>query len=141
MIKYKTYNIQKELILTNEVLSNHVSLFWNEVFSSIKQNKVKHLMVLCKVKYSEDSVENYKTLGPLRRVEFKDLELFINYLTSRLGILTDSYSSNSISEITFTYLIKDGEVLPQDRLLLNDLSDKEITFQLIKIMKCYSIMM
>jgi hypothetical protein len=130
MIKYITYKLNKELILSNEVLNAHVLQFWNEVFAPINQNKtVKHLMVLCKVRYSEDgSKENYKTIGPLRRVEFKDLELFNNYLSDRLGILIDSYSSNTISEIIFTYVIKDGEVSPEDRLLLSDLSDKDVTF-------------
>jgi len=130
MIKYKTYNLNKELILTNEVLYNHVLLFWDDVFSPINLDvKVKHLMVLCKVIYSEDDSEsNYKTLGPLRRAEFKDLELFNNYLSARLGILIDSYNSNSISEIIFTYVIKDGNVSPENRLLLEDYTDKDITF-------------
>ena len=43
-------------------------------------------MVLCKVKYSEVE-SSYKTLVPLRRVKFRDLELFIDYLSDRLGIL------------------------------------------------------
>ena len=88
-------------------------------------------MVLCKVKYSETDSEvesGYKTLGPLRRVEFKDLELFKEYLIDRLGILIDSYTSNTISEIMFTYVIKDGEFSYQDRLLLEELSDKEVSF-------------
>lgn len=87
-------------------------------------------MVLCKVKYSglEEVEGNYKTLGPLRRVEFKDLDLFCEYLNGRLGILIDSYDSNMISEINFTYVIKEGEVSQNDRLLLEDLSDKDLTF-------------
>lgn len=130
MIKYINYKLNKELILTSEVLNYHLTKFWGEVFTSINQNdKVKHLMVICKVKYSEDgNSENYKTLGPLRRVEFKDLELFNNYLSDRLGILTDSYNSNTISEIIFTYVIKEGEVSSEDRVLLEDLSDKETPF-------------
>ena len=130
MIKNKTYNLNQQIILTNEVLNTYVLQFWNEVFAPIKQNeKVKHLMVLCKVKYSEKEAESgYKTLGPLRRVEFKDLELFNSYLSDRLGILIDSYNSNSISEIIFTYVIKEGEVSPEDRLFLEDLSEKDATF-------------
>lgn len=129
MIKYITYKLNKELILTNEVLNAHILQFWNEVFAPINQSEtVKHLMVLCKVKYSGTEGEGYKTLGPLRRVEFKDKDLFIEYLSDRLGILIDSYNSNSISEIIFSYVVKDGEVSTKDRLLLEDLSDKEITF-------------
>lgn len=130
MIQYKNYNLNKQIILTGEVLSNHVLQFWNDVFAPIDQKeKVKHLMVLCKIKYSiEDSLGvHYKTLGPLRRVEFKDEELFVEYLIGRLGILIDSYEANLISEVIFTYIIKDGEVSPEDRLLLEDLSDKDVT--------------
>lgn len=50
------------------------------------------------------------------------------YLSARLGILIESYNSYSISEITFTYVIKEGIVSPEDRLLLEDKSDKDITF-------------
>ena len=131
MIKNLTYTLNKEILLTNEVLNNHVLQFWNEIFPSFNQNEtVKHLMVLCKVKYSNlESVEgNYKTLGPLRRVEYKDLELFVEYLNGRLGILVESYESNMITEIVFTYVIKEGEVSHNDRELLNDLSDKDVTF-------------
>lgn len=126
MIQFKTYNINHQIILTNEVLISYVSKFWDDVFSTINQND-KHLMVLCKVKYS-GTEDGYKTLGPLRRVEFKDLELFSEYLSDRLGILIDSYNPNSVSEIIFSYVVKDGEVSSKDRLLLEDLSDKEITF-------------
>jgi hypothetical protein len=132
MIQQKSYINNQQIILTPEVLNSYVLQFWNEVFDQTNQGpseNVKHLMVLCKVKYSETEVESgYRTLGPLRRVEFKDLDLFIEYLSGRLGILTDSYDSNSISEILFTYIIKQGEVSEKDRLLLQDLSDKEIPF-------------
>jgi hypothetical protein len=130
MIQHKTYNIPNQIILSQEVLNNYLLKFWGDVFNPINENdKIKHLMVLCKVKYSEsESEETYKTLGPLRRVEYKDLEQFKEYLFGRLGILIDSYSSNLISEIVFTFVIKDGEISEKDRLLLNDLSDKDQTF-------------
>jgi hypothetical protein len=130
MIKYKTYKLNKKLILSSpkgEVLNIHIIKFWEDVFTSIVKNgEVKHLMILCKVKYIDNN--GYKTLGPLRRVGIKDLELFSEYLTDRLGILVDSYNSNVISEIVFTYVIKDGEVSSKDRLLLEDLSDKDTSF-------------
>jgi hypothetical protein len=131
MIKYITYNLNKHSLLSNEVLNIYVLQFWNEIFPAInKSGVVKHLMVLCKVKYSglEGEEGYYRTLGPLRRVEFKDMELFSEYLNGRLGILVDSYESNIISEIVFTYVIKEGVVTEEDRLLLQDLSDKDITF-------------
>ncbi|SRR5882762_4468390 len=129
MIKYQTYNINK-IILTNEVLNSYIIKFWQDVFSPIIENSkaVKHLMIICKVKYSDDKFGGYKTIAPLRRVEFNDQELFTGYLQERLGILIDSYQPLTISEIIFSYIIKDGKVNASDRILLEDLSDKEIVF-------------
>jgi len=130
MIQTKTYNITNQ-ILTNEVLKSFVTKFWEETFTPLVENNVsKHLMILCKVKYfdNENTELGYKTLGPLRRVEFKDLELFIGYLSERLGILVDSYNPQSIEQITFTYVIKEGLITDKDRLLLQDLSNKELPF-------------
>jgi hypothetical protein len=132
MIQHKTYKLNNTVILTNEILYSHVSLFWDKIFQPIveQQDKVKHLMVLCKVKYydSEGNEEGYKTLGPLRRVEFKDKEIFSEYLQERLGILIDSYNPAGTSEIIFTFISRDGEVEPKDRLLLEDLSEVELPF-------------
>lgn len=85
-------------------------------------------MIICKVKYGQDSETDIKTLAPLRRVEFEDQELFTDYLSERLGILIDSYSPQNISEIIFTYIIKEGKISNEDRLLLQDFTDKDSSF-------------
>ena len=56
------------------------------------------------------------------------MELFTEYLNGRLGILIDSYDSNIITEIIFTFVIKDGEVSQNDRLLLEYISNKDLSF-------------
>jgi hypothetical protein len=122
MVKFQTYSLNS-LLLTNEVLNSYVTNFWNDIFNSIKDNK--HLMLMCKVEFNESEM-GYRTLGHLRRVNFIDKELFIDYLISRLGILSDSYVSHPISKITFTYIVKDG-LASGNRSLLQDLSDKSIT--------------
>lgn len=67
-----------------------------------------------KVYYSSEGKDEegnelgYKTLGHLRKVNFNDKNLFIEYLLNRLGYVTESYFSNKITKITFTYIIKDG---------------------------------
>ena len=84
---------------------------------------------MCKVQYLDNgSTESniFKTIAPLRRVEFKDKDLFIDYLTERLGILIESYNPQSVSRIVFTYVIKEGEVSTDDRLLLQDSTDKDL---------------
>lgn len=135
MIKQKIYQIDQELILTNEVLQSYVNRFWEDVYApceanAIKGNKQKHLMILCKIKYSDpNNIDlGYKTIAPLRKVAFEDQELFSEYLQERLGLLIESYESLNYTEIVFSYIIKDGDISNKDRRLLTDLSNKEISF-------------
>ena len=68
-------------------------------------------------------------MGPLRRVEFSDMELFVAYLTERLSILIDSYESQAIDSLIFTYIVKKGKITSKDRVLLKDTSsNKDLTF-------------
>ena len=122
MIKNQTYNL-KHVLLTNELLDAYINNFWNDVFSSIGSDK--HLLLMCKVQYSEAEL-GYRTLGHLRKVNIEDKELFIEYLTERLGIFNDAYVTLAISKFTFSYVIKEG-LAAGNRRLLQDLSDKSVT--------------
>jgi hypothetical protein len=123
MIKIKSY-VVKDVLITNEILTSYVSKFWHDVYSPIKDNH--HLMLICRLEYSDKEL-GYKTLGPLRRVNYSDKALFIEYLTERLGIIVDSYTSLAISHITFSYIVKKGISTDQDRKLLQDLSENTVT--------------
>jgi len=129
MIKTKSYILPNSLI-TSELLIAYISKFWNYVFSPLILNGVdQHLMVLCKVAYNQpmfDANPAYKTLGNLRRVNHSDKELFQEYLIQRLGHLSDSYTTDSISNISFSYLTKEGLATDSDRRLLQDISDKSL---------------
>jgi hypothetical protein len=122
MIKIKSYPI-KGLYINKDVLSTFISKFWDNVFKSIIKNNSKHLMILVKVQYSEDL--GYRTLGHLRNVNFEDKEQFIEYLVDRLNYLNDSYTSLSINNIIFTYIIKDG-LATETRTLLQDIDNKKV---------------
>jgi len=124
MIKLKTYSINNNLTLTSEILVNYINQFWIDIFNNIKDTK--HLMLMCKVQFTDES-QGYRTLGHLRKVNFEDKELFIDYLSQRLGILNDSYMVHSISNITFSYIIKDGKCNESNRALLQDMSEKVST--------------
>jgi hypothetical protein len=121
MIKIQKYSLNSSL-LSNQILELYVTNFWNDIFSTLGN---KHLMLMCKVEFSESEL-GYRTLGHLRRVNFSDKELFIEYLTERLGLLTDSYTTHPISKITFSYIIKEG-LATDNRRLLQDLTDKSLT--------------
>jgi hypothetical protein len=105
MIKIKNYPISNNIVLSHEILSNYITNFWNDVFINIKDTS--HIMVMCKVQFTEYEM-GYKTLGHLRRVNYSDKELFIEYLSQRLSILNDSYVSVPILNFTFSYLIQEG---------------------------------
>jgi len=79
-------------------------------------------MLMCKIAFNSSSMDvGYRTLGHLRRVNYSDKELFTEYLQERLGYLNDSYTSNSLDEITFSYIIKEG-LATNNRRLLQDIS-------------------
>jgi DNA polymerase type B, organellar and viral len=123
MIKIQTYPI-KNLAITNELLVIYIENFWSEIFKSIKDTK--HLLILCKVQFSENEM-GYRTIGHLRKVNFEDKSLYLDYLLQNLSILNDSYVVQPISKITFSYVIKDGSCTDKDRALLTDLNDKVST--------------
>ena len=124
MIQLKTYLISDKLTLTNEVLASYIHSFWSDIFNDIKDNN--HLMLMCKVQFTDES-EGYRTLGNLRRVNFSDKELFIEYLSERLSILNESYVTQPISKVMFSYIIKSGKCNESNRRLLRDLSSKGLT--------------
>ena len=129
MIKLKSYTICNS-VLTNGLLSTYIDLFWKEVFEQLTKGPSQHyLMLMCKIAFNEKSIEmGYRTLGHLRRVNYEDRELFTKYLQERLGYLTDSYTTNSLDEITFSYIVKDG-LATDNRRLLQDVSDKSLATQ------------
>jgi len=131
MIRLKTYPINNSL-LTNETLGSFINNFWEEIFHSIKDTK--HLLILCKVQFSENEL-GYRTLGHLRRVNFEDKELFLDYLIQRLGILSDAYITLPISNITFSYMIKEGLCSESYKSHLEDLDNKENTTHTFNNMK------
>ena len=50
--------------------------------------------------------------------------LFIDYLSQRLSILSDSFITHPISNIIFSYIIKEGLTTDNNRALLQNLDDK-----------------
>lgn len=127
MVQNKSYLLKNNLILTNSILASYVNRFWNDIFEPIiKGGEQYHLMILCKVQYPDNTT--YKTIGPLRKVELSDKELFSDYLSERLGLIIESYNQQVFNQIIFTYIIKKGGITKSERLLLSDLSDKELQF-------------
>lgn len=123
MINLKTFKLDEVITLSTETLSIYIDKFWSEVFD---ENKDNHLFLLCKVQFS-DSDQGYRTLGQLVKINYEDKKLFLEYLSERLTILNDSYVTLPISQLTFSYIIKPGKCLDENRtLLMKDYSDKDL---------------
>jgi hypothetical protein len=122
MINLKTYPL-KDLTLSNEILSIYIDKFWSEVF---EENKENHLFLLCKIRFS-DTDQGNRTLGHLVKINYEDKELFLDYLSERLTILSDTYVTHPISQMSFSYIIKPGKCLDENRtLLLQEFKDKDL---------------
>jgi len=124
MIKTITYTI-KNLFLNKDTLSTYINKFWSKTFKSLVKDGAKHIMILVKVQYFEEL--GYRTLGHLRCVNFEDKELFLEYLVERLNHLNDSYTSLSINNIIFTYIIKEG-VASGTHALLKQMNEPSTTW-------------
>jgi DNA polymerase type B, organellar and viral len=124
MIQIKNYKLDN-LYLTNGLIAGYIIKFWKDVYSKIDRND-SHLMILVKVQFTESEM-GFRTLGHLRRVNFDDREMFIEYLAERLSILHDSYTTLSISKIVFNYIIKEGLAV-ENKLLLSNVKDTEQSY-------------
>lgn len=127
----RSYNLHIPTSLSKEVLAGYVNQYWKDEYqplydkatSIIQLDKDKnpienriHLLLLVKVIF-EDSSEGYKTLGDMRKVNIGDKDLFINYLSQRLGVLSDSYRVTPVSEITFSAIKMKGVAPDTDSTL------------------------
>ena len=121
MIKHQTYQISNVLTLNRDVLTLFVNKFWDDVFLPLSNiGKVYHLLIICKVEFKDPSL-GYKSLANMRKVNIDDKDLFIDYLSKRLGILSDSYSVSHVKSIIFTYIIREGLADGERRLLDDDI--------------------
>ena len=112
MILTQKYNLPKGTNLNNTVLSNFINTFWADTLSSHSANK--HFLILCKVIFINNET---RTLANMRKVNFSDKDLFIDYLIGRLGIINDNYKNTPVSAISFDYSVRDG-LAEGDRALL-----------------------
>jgi DNA polymerase type B, organellar and viral len=119
MLKIQNYNIGNNITLTADILSAYINNFWKEVYAPLhNKNAEMHLMLMCKVEFTDPTL-GFRSLAELRKVNFSDRKLFIEYLVSSLSYLNESYKVNAISKITFSYIVKDG-VASGDRMLLQN---------------------
>ena len=129
MIKNKVYSISNQ-ILNYALLESYVTLFWNEVFSPlVLKGTDKHLMIMVKVAFANPKFDYaFRSLGYLRSVNHSEKELFIEYLSERLAMLNESYTSNPIDKLHFSYIEKEGLAPENSRKLLEAISDNKVTF-------------
>ncbi len=126
MIKSISYPVNNQLI-NQGLLASYISKFWNEIFSPlIIDGADKHLMLLVKASFTEASIDcSLRTMGHLRSVNYSDKELFTEYLSERLSYLDESYTTNPINKLLFSYIERDGLATDDERKLLQEVSEED----------------
>lgn len=121
MIKNKSYVLPSSTTLSKTMLTKYINSFWTDIFSSPDLITNNHLLLLVKITFINGDVI---TLAELRKANFADKDLLLEYLANRLNILAESYQVDPISEINFNYIIKDG--LAEDSRALLQSNDYQV---------------
>ena len=122
----KIYILNGQNNISADILRAHVKSFWFDIYLPLHSNNNNiHLNLMCKIGYDVNNNTDYKTVAPLRKVNFDDKDIFIQYLLDRVGILSDSYNVQTCTSITFTYMVIDG--LADDNRQLLHQSEYEVT--------------
>ena len=115
---FKIFNLDvKGAVLTPQLISLFLNTFWVQMFRYIAKND-QHLLMIVKVRFAAENGDGaYRSLTPLRRVNYEDRTLYIEYVIDRLGILADSYTVEPISEIFIEYIEQQGKAADTDKNL------------------------
>ena len=71
----KTYTLTGDNNISPDMLRSYVKFFWQDVFVSLhSSNSNIHLNLMCKIGIN---ATEYKTMAPLRKVNFSDRDIFI----------------------------------------------------------------
>jgi hypothetical protein len=98
-------NQSDEIILCEASLTNLISNFWRDVFSS---NTDRYVLIQLRIK----SGPTYYSLSKFQTVSFADKEALRNIILVRLELLSERYTQFPITQLFFRYVI-----LPQDSKL------------------------
>ena len=116
----KTYNLSVANTISKRIINNMIRQFWNDVYlQNINKNPNIHISVIFKVYFEKDSDGmnlGYKSLSPKLKLNYTDLEEYIDYMLEKIGILSESYHIDPIKKIVFSYNIEDGPA-PENRIV------------------------
>jgi hypothetical protein len=101
----QVYPVNYQASLTKNSLSFFINQFWTDIVTplhekhlgafSLKRPTPFHLILMCKVKFSQEDLDEdvdriigVRTLGESRLVTYDDKNLFVEFLTERLSVLS-----------------------------------------------------
>lgn len=96
----------KRLLLTDEVLKNVLTKFFNEVMSKYTDNR--YLMLLFRIHYVDGM---FATLGPQQKINKNDFEKLLQSYIALLQIKDARYRTTGIKNIILTF-----KIIPDDKL-------------------------
>lgn len=102
----KEYKLSSNVVITEQILSKYINLFWKEVISEIKDDR--HILFIPRLILIDNQ---YITLSKLIKINCQgqdNKEDILNYIMDRIGLSNEAYKSIPISSIIFSYGIRKG---------------------------------
>ena len=78
-IKWNNYTIVLDgnKILSPELVRSTITTFWNEKVKKFLKRGNAHIVIMFRIQFETDE---FATIGKLQRLNYEDLEYYINYL-------------------------------------------------------------
>ena len=125
MLQQQIFNLPQGTILDSKLLREHLYTLWNIAFSHESvYGKNKHILIICKVQFNNGE---RRSISEMRKVNYTDRHLYHEFLTTRLGILSDTYTDTPIDKLIFEYFNREG-IADDERSLVNLVDYTETKF-------------
>jgi hypothetical protein len=103
----KEYKLKTSVVITEQILDKYINLFWKEVINEIKDDQ--YILIIPRLILIDNQ---YITISKSIKINKDNKEDLLIYLMDRIGLSNEAYKSIPISNIIFSYGIRNGQITP-----------------------------
>jgi hypothetical protein len=103
----KEYKLKTSVVITEQILEKYINLFWKEVINEIKDDQ--YILIIPRLILIDNQ---YITISKSIKINKDNKEDLLIYLMDRIGLSNEVYKSIPISNIIFSYGIRNGLITP-----------------------------
>ena len=107
------FKIKPASLLTKDLLNIYINQFWKEIVIKINDNQ--HILLLSSLQWTNGE---FATIGQLQKLNKEDKDYLLNYLLNIIEIKSDTYISEPLMSLTFSYGIREG--LAEEKIVKTD---------------------